>query len=98
MHLHSFGEETPTSSQSGFDHPSALPAPSGTSSKSDDTMRKLPWPALLFACSALTSPILCPAQSTASATKPDEPVMLSVFSVSEDADEGYRSTQTTSGS
>jgi outer membrane receptor protein involved in Fe transport len=52
---------------------------------------------LLFSWLALVLPLLRSAESTTE-TKKDEPIVLSIFQVSEDADEGYRSTQTTSGS
>jgi outer membrane receptor protein involved in Fe transport len=37
-------------------------------------------------------------ESAAESTKKEEPVVLSIFQVTDDMDEGYRSTQTTSGS
>ena len=53
---------------------------------------------LSLACMALSLPAIRSAEATVDATKKEEPLVLSIFQVSEDADEGYRSTQTTSGS
>src|SRR4026207_1013691 len=61
-------------------------------------MRNLSRVIHLFACLGLTLPLLHSAESTATNSKKDEPIVLSVFQVTEDSDEGYRSTQTTSGS
>src|SRR5262245_39460764 len=56
---------------------------------------------LTFCYAVLLLPAFPPlraAEPASSANKQDEPVMLSVFQVVDDPDEGYRSTQTTSGS
>jgi outer membrane receptor protein involved in Fe transport len=52
---------------------------------------------LLFAWLVFILPPLRSAESTTDPKK-DEPVVLSIFQVTDDPDEGYRSTQTTSGS
>lgn len=46
----------------------------------------------------LAVPFLRSAQPAPDETKSEEPVVLSIFQVTDDKDEGYRSTQTTSGS
>ena len=51
----------------------------------------LPW--LLLAAAPLLA-----AQPSTDPTRKEEPVVLSIFQVTDDKDEGYRSTQTTSGS
>jgi outer membrane receptor protein involved in Fe transport len=61
------------------------------------TMTNLHRASALLACLAFAWPLVRAAQPT-DATKPEEPVVLSVFQVTDDKDEGYRSTQTTSGS
>ena len=43
-------------------------------------------------------PLLAQTAATSAASNKDEPVVLSIFQVSSDKDEGYRSTQTVSGS
>src|SRR5437016_4459444 len=51
-----------------------------------------------FASLVFVIPLLRSAESTAEETKKEEPVLLSIFQVTDEKDEGYRSTQTTSGS
>src|SRR5215204_3057642 len=58
------------------------------------TTRSLP----LFACLAFAVRAIRAAESKTGDTKTEEPVVLSIFQVTGDKDEGYRSTQTTSGS
>jgi outer membrane receptor protein involved in Fe transport len=58
----------------------------------------LRYPVCYLACLLSASLSLRAAAATPGAAKPDEPVMLSIFQVVDDPDEGYRSTQTTSGS
>ena len=55
-------------------------------------------PALFIAALVLLQPPFCPAQTKPAEPKSEEPVLLSIFQVTDDKDEGYRSTQTTSGS
>src|SRR5688572_6923120 len=69
----------------------APPSPQGT-------MRNTRCTLPLSACLAFALPALHSAESTADPSKKDEPVVLSIFQVTGEKDEGYRSTQTTSGS
>ncbi|HUR58746.1 MAG TPA: TonB-dependent receptor plug domain-containing protein, partial [Opitutaceae bacterium] len=54
--------------------------------------------ALWLTCLFAALPSIRAAESTTAQTKKEEPLMLSIFQVKEDTEEGYRSTQTTSGS